>query len=251
MDRKTGYRTRCLLTVPLVGTDGGLVGVMQVLNKLDGVFDTIDERIAEALASQCAVALQRAVLIEEQLVKEKLERDLDIARDIQMKLLPKQMPAIAGYDIAGFSRPADQTGRGRVRRDGPGRERGDAAAVRRDGARRRAGHPSVSQVRAMMRMAMRLDADFDDAFPPRQRSALPGTSRRTVSSRRSSVCSTRKSISITYHSGRTGAAACITTRDTDTCTRYEASTFPLGHRGGARPRAASNRSTWNPATSSR
>ena len=33
IDRKTGYRSRCLLTVPLVGYDDSLVGVLQVLNK--------------------------------------------------------------------------------------------------------------------------------------------------------------------------------------------------------------------------
>ena len=60
VDRKTGYVTRCLLTLPLVGVDGQLVGVVQVLNKIDGVFTAYDERLAEALAAQVGVALQHA-----------------------------------------------------------------------------------------------------------------------------------------------------------------------------------------------
>ena len=59
VDRSSGYRTRCMLTLPLVDHKGVLVGVMQVLNKIDGVFDGDDEVLATALAAQCAVALQR------------------------------------------------------------------------------------------------------------------------------------------------------------------------------------------------
>jgi len=41
---------------------------------------------------------------------DRVEHDLQIARSIQMGLLPKNPPTIAGYDIAGWSQPADQTG---------------------------------------------------------------------------------------------------------------------------------------------
>src|SRR5262245_40330024 len=89
VDRKTGYQTRCLLTVPLVGTDSQLVGVLQVLNKVGGVFGAYDERLAEALAAQAGVAIQRARLIEHYIQKKQMESSLAIARDIQRGLLPK------------------------------------------------------------------------------------------------------------------------------------------------------------------
>lgn len=41
---------------------------------------------------------------------ERLEHDLGIARAIQQALLPRSPPVIPGYDIAGWNRPADQTG---------------------------------------------------------------------------------------------------------------------------------------------
>ena len=41
---------------------------------------------------------------------DRIEYDLRMARSIQMGLLPKSPPVVAGYDIAGFSEPADQTG---------------------------------------------------------------------------------------------------------------------------------------------
>ena len=41
---------------------------------------------------------------------DRIEYDLKVARQIQMGLLPKSPPKVIGYDIAGFSQPADQTG---------------------------------------------------------------------------------------------------------------------------------------------
>ena len=41
---------------------------------------------------------------------DRIEQDLHIARSIQKGLLPKHPPAVSGYDIAGWSEPADQTG---------------------------------------------------------------------------------------------------------------------------------------------
>jgi sigma-B regulation protein RsbU (phosphoserine phosphatase) len=49
-------------------------------------------------------------LAEEQSAREKMEHDLDIARNIQNGLLPTDLPQLKGFDIAGWSRPAEQTG---------------------------------------------------------------------------------------------------------------------------------------------
>ena len=162
-DRRTGYHTRCLLTVPLVGYDNSLVGVMQVLNKVDGVFSEEDERIATALAAQCAVAIQRMQMLSELLENENRKKELSVAREIQMRVIPNEVPSVAGYDIAGWTRPANEAG-------------GDIFdVIVVDGNRLMlllgdaTGHGvgpalSVTQVRAMLRMAVRLGADMDEAF---------------------------------------------------------------------------------------
>jgi signal transduction histidine kinase len=62
VDLKTGYRTRSILAVPMVGTPGALVGVVQVLNKQDGPFTHADEELLVALASQAAIAIENARL---------------------------------------------------------------------------------------------------------------------------------------------------------------------------------------------
>ena len=110
IDRQTGYHTRNLFTLPLITPDGQLIGVLQVLNKKTGQFTAADERLAVALGSLAGLAIKRQMLLDEAAEKQKLERDLNIARTIQQNLLPERNPAIQGFDIAGWNRPADQTG---------------------------------------------------------------------------------------------------------------------------------------------
>jgi len=110
VDHTTGYRTRSILSIPLLGRHGEPVGVMQLLNKQGGVFNANDEMAATALAAQCAVALQRTQLTESLLLKERLDEEVSLAREIQMSTLPNVMPDVPGYDVHGEFLPADQTG---------------------------------------------------------------------------------------------------------------------------------------------
>ena len=110
IDRQTGFRTRNMLTLPMTAPDGEVIGVLQVLNKLGEPFTRDDERLAGALGALTGVAIKRQMLLEEADEKRRLQRDLDIARDIQQQLLPASAPAVRGFDIAGWNRPADQTG---------------------------------------------------------------------------------------------------------------------------------------------
>ena len=110
VDRRTGFLTRSILSVPLRGYDGKLVGVLQVLNKKTGSFDEYNITLAETLGAQAGVALQRATLIEHYLQKKQMERAMRIARDIQRDLLPDAPPRTLDFDMAGLSDPADETG---------------------------------------------------------------------------------------------------------------------------------------------
>ncbi len=110
IDKRTGYRTRNMLTLPLITPDGEVIGVLQVLNKLDRAFLPRDETLAGALGSLTGIAVKRQMLLDEAAVKQRLEHDLNIARDIQRQLLPKENPKVKGFDIAGWNQPADQTG---------------------------------------------------------------------------------------------------------------------------------------------
>ena len=162
IDKSTGYKTRCILTIPLIGHDEAMVGVLQVLNKRTGAFDDDDEGVATALAASCAVAIQRMRLLEDLLAKQRMERELEVARDIQTRVLPKTMPKLQGYEVAGWSRAADQTG-GDIY-DVIAKE-GSVMLLLGDATGHGIGPAlSVTQVRAMLRMAVRLGAGLDDAF---------------------------------------------------------------------------------------
>ncbi|MDP2310193.1 MAG: SpoIIE family protein phosphatase [Pseudomonadota bacterium] len=164
IDRTTGFRTRCLVSVPLVGLDEELVGVMQLLNPARGYFDQGDENIAEVLASHAAVAIQRERLLAERIVRLKMERDLEAARVIQEGVLPRLLPIPAGYDVAAFSRPAEQTGGDLydVIRLGPSPS-SPIAFLLADASGHGIGPAlSVVQVRAMLRMGLRLGASLED-----------------------------------------------------------------------------------------
>ena len=110
VDKETGFRTRNLLTFPLENLAGDLIGVLQALNRNDGPFSKEDEKLADVLAAQAGVALDRARLMEEFAEKQRMQRDLEVAREIQQKLFPRKSPHVDGYEIAGWNRSADETG---------------------------------------------------------------------------------------------------------------------------------------------
>lgn len=162
VDKRSGYRTRCMLTLPLVDHKEVLVGVLQVLNKDAGSFDAEDEALATALAAQCAVALQRVRMTEALIEGEKLRQELEMARVVQMSTLPSSMPRLPGYDVFGMCRPAGLTGGDTF--DLAVLEQGLLAVLGDATGHGIAPALSVTQMQAMLRMAFRLGADLETAF---------------------------------------------------------------------------------------
>ena len=67
-DKKTGYRSISFLTIPMKDHEGEIIGVLQLLNAQDEsrkviAFTSEDQRLAESLASQAAIALTNRMLI--------------------------------------------------------------------------------------------------------------------------------------------------------------------------------------------
>ena len=113
-DDETGYRTRSILCLPLIGNGGRLMGVIQVLNKKDqAVFDEADGSLLAGLSAHITVALERARLIEAYVEKERMEEALKLAHDIQMSMLPKVCPPFPErheYDLFAAIAPAKEVG---------------------------------------------------------------------------------------------------------------------------------------------
>jgi adenylate cyclase len=65
IDRRTGYRTKSMLTMPVVNKAGERIGVTQVLNKRVGTFTAKDESRLRAFTAQIAIALENAKLFDD------------------------------------------------------------------------------------------------------------------------------------------------------------------------------------------
>ncbi|WP_044244159.1 PP2C family protein-serine/threonine phosphatase [Chondromyces apiculatus] len=163
VDRQTGYRTRCLIAVPLIGIDHELVGVLQMLNTSGNRFTLDDQTIAELLAAQAAVAIQRTLLLEERMIKLKLQHDLAIARDIQQNVLVRRLPRCHGYMLSVYNQPADATG-GDIYDVIQLDERSDNSPLLllvADATGHGIGPAlNITQLRSMLRLGLRLSADL-------------------------------------------------------------------------------------------
>ncbi len=110
VDQATGYRTHTLLTVPMVDIDHQPLGVVQAINKRSGLFTDADKDLLELLAAQAGVALQRYHLQRADVQRTELIKEMDLARRVQLAMLPHQPPSMPGLDVAGWSQPASITG---------------------------------------------------------------------------------------------------------------------------------------------
>lgn len=101
---------RSVLSVPLKVKDK-MIGVINLINKKGGgTFTPDDQRLVGIIATQSAQVLENARLYEEEKRLQQMEKELQMARDIQQSLLPKENPRLPGAEIAGLSHPAREVG---------------------------------------------------------------------------------------------------------------------------------------------
>ncbi|MBN1899435.1 MAG: SpoIIE family protein phosphatase [Spirochaetes bacterium] len=101
---------RTVIAVPLKFQDE-VVGVMSFLNKgAGGSFSLAEFNLAQTLSEQAAVTLNNFRLYNELLAKQREEREIEIAGQIQKQLLPKEPPKLEDVEIFGFSKAAKGVG---------------------------------------------------------------------------------------------------------------------------------------------
>lgn len=110
-DKKTNYRTRAMLCVPLKAR-GRIIGVIQVINKLaDPFFFTEDElEMLITIASSAAVAVDTAKMHKVIVEKQTLDRDLQLAKEVQESFLPRELPSKGNFKFAALNQPALEIG---------------------------------------------------------------------------------------------------------------------------------------------
>ena len=65
VDKKTGYRTKSILCMPVVNREGRIIGVTQVLNKVGGPFTDQDEHRLRSFSAQASVSIENAQLFDD------------------------------------------------------------------------------------------------------------------------------------------------------------------------------------------
>jgi phosphoserine phosphatase RsbU/P len=102
--------TRSELTVPLIYKDK-VIGVLDLEHTRRGFFTDDHRRTVTTLAAQVAIAIENARLYEEIARQERrLERDLALARELQMRLLPQTLPHLEHLELAAKFIPARAIG---------------------------------------------------------------------------------------------------------------------------------------------
>jgi len=98
-----------LLAAPLIAGDK-VLGCLFVGKRMEYSFEQEDLDTLRTFGEQVVIAIENARLVEESLVKERLEQELRIAHDAQMKLLPKEMPDLPGIELAAICMTANEVG---------------------------------------------------------------------------------------------------------------------------------------------
>ena len=110
VDKRTGYRTRTILCVPIRNKAGKILAALQLLNRQEGAFTEKDADFLMTLSGHMGLALENAQLHQQILEKERMEKELALARGIQRSLLPDTAPVLEGFDIALLNEPCYAVG---------------------------------------------------------------------------------------------------------------------------------------------
>lgn len=105
------FRIRSMMCAPLVNSDGQSMGVIQV-DTLDQSkrFRQDDLDVLASVAAQAGIAIDNAQMHERALQQQVLERDLELANEVQQGFLPDRPPQLAEYDFFDYYKPANHVG---------------------------------------------------------------------------------------------------------------------------------------------
>lgn len=106
VDENTGFVTRSILCAPLV-VRGSCIGALELINKRggDGLFGVEDRHLLTAIASSAALAIHNARMAAALVEQERVRKELELAREIQMDLLPPAATS-ADFPVSGLNIPA-------------------------------------------------------------------------------------------------------------------------------------------------
>ncbi|HZN99121.1 MAG TPA: GAF domain-containing SpoIIE family protein phosphatase [Gemmatimonadales bacterium] len=110
-----GYRGDSFISVPICyaapGTGVRCVGVINLTDRIGGDRFTLDDRkLVSAVANQIGAAVENARLVDRDLQQQRVQRELELAHDLQLKLLPSPSVLQGDAEVAARCLPAESVG---------------------------------------------------------------------------------------------------------------------------------------------
>jgi sigma-B regulation protein RsbU (phosphoserine phosphatase) len=103
-------KIRSVMCAPLLTPDGQALGILQLDTSNRRQFQQEDLDLLVAVANQAAIFMQNAQMHQEILERERLDRDLRLAEQVQKRFLPQTTPKLAGYEFFAHYHPAYEVG---------------------------------------------------------------------------------------------------------------------------------------------
>jgi serine phosphatase RsbU (regulator of sigma subunit)/pSer/pThr/pTyr-binding forkhead associated (FHA) protein len=103
-------KIRSVMCVPLLPPDNQPLGILQLDTSDRKQFHQDDLDVLAAVASQAAIAVQNASMHESLLERERLDRDLKLAEQVQKRFLPQSVPTVPGFEFFAHYHPTFEVG---------------------------------------------------------------------------------------------------------------------------------------------
>lgn len=100
-------KTRSEMVAPIISNDE-VIGVFDLESDQLNAYSEDDLEVLMMLASQVAIIIEKVMLHEQLIEKKRLEGQLEVARQVQLELLPAHDPEIVGYDISAYNFPTEE-----------------------------------------------------------------------------------------------------------------------------------------------
>jgi len=99
--------TRSEMVAPIISNDE-VIGVFDLESDLLNAYSEDDLEVLMLLASQVAIIIEKVMLHEQLIEKKRLEGQLEVARQVQLELLPAKDPELPKFDISAYNFPTEE-----------------------------------------------------------------------------------------------------------------------------------------------
>jgi sigma-B regulation protein RsbU (phosphoserine phosphatase) len=100
-------QTRSEMVAPII-SNTEVIGVFDLESDELNAYSDDDLEVLMLLASQVAIIIEKVMLHEHLIEKKRLEGQLEVARQVQLELLPAKDPQLEGYDISAYNFPTEE-----------------------------------------------------------------------------------------------------------------------------------------------